>query len=46
MDTMDICSIFGNALDNAIESVIEIKEKEKKRTLFFDIFHFVVDFFV
>ena len=30
METMDICSIFGNALDNAIESVIEIKEKEKR----------------
>ena len=30
METMDICSIFGNALDNAIGSVIEIKEKEKR----------------
>ena len=30
MDTMDICSIFGNALDNAIESVIKIADKEKR----------------
>ncbi len=30
MDAMDICSIFGNSLDNAIESVMEIKEKEKR----------------
>ncbi|MBP3676767.1 MAG: GHKL domain-containing protein [Agathobacter sp.] len=30
MDTMDICSIFGNALDNAIESVIKIEDKEKR----------------
>ena len=30
MDTMDICSIFGNALENAIESVMKIKEKEKR----------------
>lgn len=30
METMDICSIFGNALDNAIESVIEIEDKEKR----------------
>lgn len=30
MDTMDICSIFGNALDNALESVIELKEPEKR----------------
>ena len=30
MDAMDICSIFGNALDNAIESVVEINDKEKR----------------
>ena len=30
METMDICSIFGNALDNAIESVLKIKDKEKR----------------
>ena len=30
MDAMDICSIFGNALDNAIEAVMKIKEKEKR----------------
>lgn len=30
MDVMDICSIFGNALDNAIESVLKIKDKEKR----------------
>ena len=30
METMDICSIFGNALDNAIESVLKIENKEKR----------------
>ena len=30
MDVMDICSIFGNALDNAIECELTIKEKEKR----------------
>ncbi len=30
MDAMDICSIFGNALDNAIECEKQIKEKEKR----------------
>lgn len=30
MDAMDICSIFGNALDNAIESVMKTEEKEKR----------------
>ena len=30
MDAMDICSIFGNALDNAIEAVVKIEEKEKR----------------
>ncbi len=30
MDTMDICSIFGNALDNATESVLKIANKEKR----------------
>lgn len=27
---MDICSIFGNALDNAIECELKIPEKEKR----------------
>lgn len=30
MDTMDICSIFGNALENAIESVMKLEDKEKR----------------
>lgn len=30
MDTMDICSIFGNALDNAIECEKKISVKEKR----------------
>ena len=30
MDTMDICSIFGNALDNAIEYEEKMEEKEKR----------------
>ena len=30
METMDICSVFGNALDNAIESVLKLAEKEKR----------------
>lgn len=30
MDVMDICSIFGNALDNAIECEKKIGEKEKR----------------
>lgn len=30
MSTMDICSIFGNALDNAIESVSKLREVEKR----------------
>lgn len=30
MDVMDICSIFGNALDNAIESEKKIADKEKR----------------
>lgn len=30
MDVMDICSIFGNALDNAIECERQIAEKEKR----------------
>lgn len=30
MDVMDICSIFGNALDNAIECEKQIKDKEKR----------------
>ena len=30
MNTMDICSIFGNALDNAIECELKIPDKEKR----------------
>ncbi|MHC5319560.1 GHKL domain-containing protein [Listeria kieliensis] len=30
MDTMDICSLFGNALDNAIEAVMQQLEQEKR----------------
>ena len=30
MDTMDICTIFGNALDNAIESVEKIEDAGKR----------------
>ncbi|MDO4521608.1 MAG: ATP-binding protein [Eubacteriales bacterium] len=30
MNTMDICSIFGNALDNAIECVLKIGDKQKR----------------
>lgn len=30
MDVMDICTIFGNALDNAIESVLQLKDKEQR----------------
>ncbi len=30
MDVMDLCSIFGNALDNAIECEKEIEEQEKR----------------
>lgn len=30
MDVADICNIFGNALDNAIESVLRINDKEKR----------------
>lgn len=30
MDVMDICSIFGNALDNAIECELKISNKEKR----------------
>ena len=29
MDVMDICTIFGNALDNAIECELQIPDKEK-----------------
>ena len=31
MDTMDICSVFGNALDNAIESVEKLDDPEKRQ---------------
>lgn len=30
MGVMDICSVFGNALDNSIESVEKIADKEKR----------------
>lgn len=30
MEVMDICNIFGNALENAIESVMRIEDKEKR----------------
>ena len=30
MDVMDICTIFGNMLDNAIECELGIKDKEKR----------------
>ena len=30
VDVMDICSIFGNALDNAVESVLKIPDKDKR----------------
>lgn len=30
MDVMDICTIFGNALDNAIEYVQQIDDREKR----------------
>ncbi len=30
MDAMDICTIFGNALDNAVEAVLQMPEKEKR----------------
>jgi hypothetical protein len=30
LDVMDLCTIFGNALDNAIESVMCITEQEKR----------------
>ena len=30
MYVMDICSVFGNAIDNSIESVSKIEDKEKR----------------
>ena len=30
MDVMDICTLFGNALDNAIECQLSIPDKEKR----------------
>lgn len=30
MDVMDLCTLFGNALDNAIESVMRITDEEKR----------------
>ena len=31
MDTMDICSVFGNSLDNAIENVERVDDPEKRQ---------------
>ena len=30
LKTMDLCSLFGNAIDNAIEAVSKIEDKEKR----------------
>lgn len=30
MDTIDVCTLFGNALDNAIESVLGVRDPEKR----------------
>lgn len=30
MSDVDICTLFGNALDNAIESVMQVKERERR----------------
>ena len=30
LDVMDICTIFGNILDNAIECELRVKEREKR----------------
>lgn len=30
MDIVDVCTVIGNALDNAIEHVVEIADKEKR----------------
>lgn len=30
MYVMDICTIFGNALDNAVECEMQIENKEKR----------------
>ena len=30
MDAMDICSIFGNAIDNAIEATMKLEDREKR----------------
>lgn len=30
LDVMDICTIFGNALDNAIEAVLQLPDKEQR----------------
>ena len=30
MNTMDLCAVFGNALDNAIESAEKVKNPEKR----------------
>jgi hypothetical protein len=30
MDVMDVCTIFGNALDNAIEAVMKLRDPQKR----------------
>ena len=44
MDTMDLCSIFGNALDNAIESEQKVPERAKRiiRTAVYEQTGFVI----
>jgi hypothetical protein len=44
MEVMDICSIFGNALDNAIESVLQIGDPEKRliRTALYSQNNFII----
>ena len=44
MDTMDLCSIFGNALDNAMESTEKVEDRAKRiiRTAVYEQNAFVV----
>ena len=30
MDKLDVYALFGNALDNAVESLVQIKDKDKR----------------
>lgn len=30
IDTLDLYSIFGNIIDNAIESVVQLKDEEQR----------------